>query len=261
MKKINRLRVVLSFIGILVLIWGVLCVFSIRTCIGLKNPMQVNTKDSSALRAGNIVSVEYDYIFDHGLSVGFAFGRNTYYEVIKIKGKDEFVFGTLREDYLSYLEEKPYFTWFDDVKEYEVKESYIFLGKVRKINNHIEESLEHNIVKTEESIYKCPNTVSNTNFDYYIQYIEPKDEVNRMMGRVVIFLLLIIVWFIIRKKLKQEKEAYQFYLQEERAKERYRIHMNLEKQIKQSSCQSDEDFLEDLGYEAEAKSRKFPKNT
>lgn len=48
------------------------------------------------------------------------------------------------------------------------------------------------------------------------------------------------------KKLKQEKEAYQFFLQEERAKERYRIQLSLEKQRKQSSCQADDGFENDF---------------
>lgn len=242
MIKITKLRVALIFIGILALIWSVMCIFSIRTCIGLKNPKQVNSKDSSALRVGNIVSVEYDYIFEEGYSLGFALGRNHYYEIIKIKGMDEFVFGTLREDYLSYLEGKPYFTWFDDANEYKAEESYLFSGKVMKINERVEEVLERHNDKTETTIYKHPNTVTNTNFDYYIQYIEPEEEVDRLMGRVTFLGILIGLWLIILKKFRQEKDAYQFFLQEECAKERYRIQLSLEKQRKQSSCKAEDDF-------------------
>jgi len=246
MKKISKLRALLVFIGIFVLIWGVMCVSSIRTCIGLKNPKQVNAKDSSALRTGNVVCVEYDCIFEEGYSEGFALGRNHYYEIIKIQDKDEFVFGTLREDYLSYLEGKPYFTWFDDVKECESKETYLFLGKVKITSARVKEILESQTVKTEDTIYKHPNTLANTNFDYYIQYIEPKDEVNRLLGRVTFWGFLVVLWFVLLKKLRQEKEAYQFFRNEERIEERRRIQMSFEKQRKEATRQKEKDFGDDF---------------
>ncbi|MBQ9766777.1 MAG: hypothetical protein IJW37_01555 [Lachnospiraceae bacterium] len=246
MIKLIKLRALLVFIGIFVLIWSVMCISSIRTCIGIKNPKLVNAKDSWALRSGNIVCVEYDYIFEEGYRTGFALGRNHYYEIIKIKDKDEFVFGTLKENYLSYLEGKPYFTWFDDVKEYECKESCIFLGKVMKITERVEKILERHNVKTEDTIYKHPNTVTNTNYDYYIQYIEPEDEVDRLLGRVTFWGILIALWFVLFKKLRREREAYQFFLNEERAKERQRIQMSIEQQRKEAARQQEQVYWDDF---------------
>lgn len=242
MIKITKLRVALIFIGILALIWSVMCIFSIRTCIGLKNPKQVNSKDSSALRAGNIVSVEYEYAFDESLTTGFAFGHNHYYELLKICNKDEFLFCVIIGEKPSFWKDKPYIRMYRELEEFKSEDGDLFVGKVCKTHGSIKKSLIHNTSISLDEKYKHPNTVANTNFDYYIQYIEPDEEVDRLMGRVTFLGILIGLWLIILKKFRQEKDAYQFFLQEECAKERYRIQLSLEKQRKQSSCKAEDDF-------------------
>jgi len=242
MKKISKLRALLVFIGIFVLIWGVMCVSSIRTCIGLKNPKQVNAKDSSALRAGNVVCVEYEYVFDEPLTTGFAFGSNHYYEILKICNKDEFLYCVIIGEYPSFWEDKPYVRRYHELKEFKSEDSYLFVGKVCKAHGSIKESLKYNTVISSDTIYKHPNTLANTNFDYYIQYIEPKDEVNRLLGRVTFFGLLVALWFVLLKKLRQEKDTYQFFLNEERTKERRRMQMTFEKQKKEATRQKEKGF-------------------
>ena len=45
--KIIRLRVFLVLLGLLAILWSVLCVSSIRTNLGIKKPKEITGKDSA----------------------------------------------------------------------------------------------------------------------------------------------------------------------------------------------------------------------
>ncbi len=193
----------MCFFGILILIWTVLCVSGIRTYIGIKNPKEITGKDSPVLQEGNVVCLKYEYVFDESLNAGSAFGRNHNYELLKLRNKEEFLFCVIMGEDSSFWEGKPYYRMYHEIKEVESKDNYLFMGKVCKTKKQMKESLKYNAMISAEGIYKQPNTLTNTNYDYYIQYIEPEKEFDRMMGRVTFLGLLIVSGFLILKNKSQ----------------------------------------------------------
>ena len=235
--KLIRLRVLLVLLGLLIIIWSVLCVSSIRTNIGLKNPKEVTGKDSADIRSGNVVSVEYDYFFDGRFVSGFAFGRDHYYELIKLSNKEEFILCKFIGESESFLDDKTFYSLVRDIKEPEPGDKNLFLGKVRKTHKEIKEVFLEKATKSPEGLYRNPYNLSNTNIAYYIQYMEPEEEIHRLLGRITFWVILTGVWLFLFIKLRQEKSAYLFYLNEERMNKKAQHRMAVEKQLKESGKQ------------------------
>ena len=243
-SKIIKLRVLLVLLGLLVFIWSVLCISSIRTCIGIKNPKEITGKDSPFLKSGNVVSVDYEYLFDGRFISGYVFGRDHYYEILKLSNKEEFLYCKFIEESEAFLENKPFCLLYSEIKEIDSEENYIFVGKVRKTSESTKKILTRKYVSSVEGVYKYPNTLTDTNFDYYIQYIEPEEESNRLLGRLTFGGLLTGAWLYLFVKLRQEKSAYLFYLNEERNNKKTQYRIAVEKQLKESEgeivCERDE---------------------
>ncbi len=243
-SKIIKLRVLLVLLGLLVFIWSILCVSSIRTNIGMKNPKEITGKDSEDIRSGNVVSVEYDYFFDGRFVSGFAFGRDHYYELIKLSNKEEFILCKFIGESESFLDDKTFYCFARDIKEPESGDKNLFLGKVRKTHKEIKEVFLEKATKSPEGLYRNPYNLSNTNIAYYIQYIEPEEESNRLLGRLTFWGLLTGAWLFLFVKLRQEKSAYLFYLNEERNNKKTQYRIAVEKQLKESEgeivCERDE---------------------
>lgn len=246
-RKIIQLRVLLVLVGLLVIIWSILCVSSIRTNIGLKNPKEVTGKDSPFLKSGNVVSVDYAYLFDASLISGFALGRDHYYEIIKFCDKEEFLYCVFIGEDKSFLDDKPFYRMYREIEEIESEDNYMFVGKVRRMNKHIKEGLKHNATVSNESIYKDPNSLTDTNFDYYIQYIEPEEELSRMLGRLTFWGILIVSLLFLIVKLRQEQSAYLFCLNVERVNKKKQHRIEVEKQLKESGKR-----IENVEFEGES---------
>ena len=236
--KIIRLRVFLVLLGLLAILWSVLCVSSIRTNLGIKNPKEITGKDSADIRSGNVVSIEYDYIFDGRLVSGFALGRDHYYELLKLSNKEEFLYCKFIGESESFLDDKPFYRMYRDIKEPEAGGKNIFLGKVCKTEKSTKMELKKKVQVSTEEIFRYPNTENNTVYDYYIQYIEPEEESQRLKGRITFLVILIIFWLFFFQKLRQEQSAYLFYLNEERIKKKIQYRIALEKQLKESTAKN-----------------------
>lgn len=221
-------------VGIIVIIWGILCISGIRTCIGIKNPKEITGKDSPDIRSGNVVSIEYDYFFDGRFVSGFAFGRDHYYELLKLSNKEEFILCKFIGESEAFLDDKPFYRLYRDIKEPEPGDKKLFLGKVRKTHKEIKEVFIEKATKSPEGLYRNPYNLSNTNIEYYIQDIDPEEELNRLWGRITLFVLLIILWFGLFNRLRIERNAYAFCLNQERIKEETLHRIEVEKQIKEA---------------------------
>lgn len=223
-------------VGIIVIIWGILCISSIRTCIGIKNPKEITGKDSPDIRSGNVVSIEYDYFFDGRFVSGYVFGRDHYYELLKLSNKEEYLYCVFIGESESFLEDKTYYRLCREIKKTESEDRNIILGKVRRTRNSTKERLKKKVSEQElyEELYRYPNTESNTAYDYYIQDIDPEEELNRLWGRITLFVLLIILWFGLFNRLRIERNAYAFCLNQERIKEETLHRIEVEKQIKEA---------------------------
>ncbi len=221
-------------LGILVIIWSVLCVSSIRTTIGMKNPKEVTGKDSPFLKSGNVVSVDYEYLFDGRFISGYVFGRDHYYEILKLSNKEEFLYCKFIGETETFLEDMPFCRLYREIKEIDTEENYLFVGKVRRTGKSTKNILTRKYASLVEGEYKYPNTLTDTNFDYYIQYIEPEEELSRLLGRLTFWGILTIAWLFLFIKLRQEKNAYLFYLNEERVNKKTQHRIEVEKQLKES---------------------------
>lgn len=243
-SKIVKLKVLMALFGLLVFIWSVLCISSIRTCIRIKNPKEITGKDSPFLKSGKVVSIEYDYFFDGRFVSGFALGRDHYYEILKISTKEEFLYCKFIGENISFLDDKPFYQLYREIKEQKSEDKNLFLGKVRKTNKSIKEVFIEKVMKPKEGLYKIPNTLTDTNVDYYIQYIEPEEERSRMLGRITFWGILLISCMFLLKKFRQEQSAYLFYLNEERINQKRQYRIAVEKQLKESGKQGNSDDSE-----------------
>ena len=237
-SKIIKLRVFLALLGLLVILWSVLCVSSIRTNLGLKNPKEVTGKESPNIKPGNVVSIEYDYLFDGRFISGYVLGRDHYYEIIKLSNKEEFLYCKFIGETEAFLEDLPFCRLYREIKENDTEENYLFVGKVRRTDKSTKKFLTRKYASPVEGVYKFPNTLTDTKFDYYIQYIEPEEERNRMLGRITFWVILTVSWLLLLKITCQEQRAYLFYLDRERTNRKTEYRIALEQQIKESKAKN-----------------------
>lgn len=116
---------------------------------------------------------------------------------------------------------------YEDVKgirDYKEEEKQTFLVKVRW-GGLMKDSLYER-----SALEKVPNTEENTNYDYYVERIEPKTEQNRIYGCFVATGLAAYFFWFCLTRYREEKSAIAFLEQEKRREEKLARNVALDKE-------------------------------
>jgi len=208
-KVLLKKLILLLIIGILFAASLPLSVSAVRINQGLKNPKEVDKKDSSYLRSGTVVTVAYECAFDG--YVTFTNGGTDYpWAALKLCGKDEYIYVRGNDRKEMFWKGIPFF---QDVKHSEgfvPEKTFYFTGLVEKIKEGDKEHLLEKMEAAKDQNFGVPNTPENSNFEYMIQYVEPSEELNQMFGWLTCTIILAVIFVVALRSYLLERDAVRY---------------------------------------------------
>lgn len=213
-EKIRKL-IVLSVLGAFCMVCLINTCKSIKTCSGVKNPEWLSGIDSNSLRRGKIVKLKYSCVFDDQLQ------RSTMLKVwsffsARVYEKEEYILVAMPKVDDKFLDGVKCFSSVSEADGYAYEDANYLIGRVSALNNYEKNILLGKEERKDEKVVSIPTTEKNTNLTYYLEYLDPPKEKERLWKWLISFLIVAAAFTVQILKYINDVKIDQFFLEIER---------------------------------------------
>ena len=224
--RIVKLKVVIVLLSLICLYSTWKSIVGVINLYQLSYPQTMNNLDEVKFWNGKVMLVEFYYA---------QYGYLGYGTLSNPIGGEFFSLRLTEEGYIWITtqggESSKFFPGIDvyenveGIREYSETEKQILWVKVCKLDNFLKSSLYEKI-----GLASMPNTEKNTNYDYFVERIEPKRERSRIYGWFIVTGIIYVFLGVYILRYREEKRATVFWERERRREEERERNIVLDKE-------------------------------